>query len=72
MRLEGKIVVRDWIMEDLELYKFWNIGYHLWMDFDGPYYPKMDHFELNSMWITLPLLLKINGDLSPEKDWSLL
>jgi len=47
MRLEGKnIVVRDWIMEDLELYKFWNIGYHLWMDFDGPYYPKMDDFEL--------------------------
>ncbi len=47
MKLEGKnILVRDWIMDDLKLYKFWNTGYHLWMDFDGPYYPKMEDYEL--------------------------
>ena len=47
MILEGKnIVVRDWILEDLESYESWNSGHHLWMDYDGPYYPKMDKLEL--------------------------
>ncbi len=47
MILEGKnIVVRDWIIEDLKSFEYWNTGHHSWMDFDGPYYPKMDQFEL--------------------------
>lgn len=38
--------MRDWIMSDLEIYSHWNTGSHLWMDYNGPYYPKMDEKEL--------------------------
>ncbi len=42
LKLTGaQIVIRDWITEDFDSYRFWNSGHHSWMDYDGPYYPKM-------------------------------
>lgn len=35
-----QISIRDWKEEDAEKYRFWNTGKHLWMEYDGPYYPK--------------------------------
>jgi hypothetical protein len=42
MKLEVRnIRIRVWKKEDEILYWFWNTGNHLWMNYDGPYYPKM-------------------------------
>jgi len=39
MKVTGKkCVLRDWMSKDLETYRQYNIGHHLWMDFNGPYY----------------------------------
>ena len=45
---ENNIRIRDWKKEDEILYRFWNIGHHLWMNYDGPYYPKMTEEEVES------------------------
>ena len=47
--LKGEnIHLRDWKTEDLETYKYWNQGDQLWMQYDGPYYPKVspEHLDL--------------------------
>lgn len=47
MQLEGKrLKLRDWIEEDLEPFRHWNTGDHLWMEFNGPYYPRLNQMEL--------------------------
>jgi len=49
MMLEEKnIKLRGWKEEDETLYRFWNTGHHLWMNYDGPYYPKMTEKEVES------------------------
>lgn len=49
LKIEGKqIVLRDWKLGDLTLYKHWHTGHHPWMDFDGPYYPKYTPSELET------------------------
>jgi len=40
LRLDNPhITVRDWESKDFEHYRYWNTGHHLWMDYNGPYYP---------------------------------
>ncbi len=47
IKLEGKrITLRDWLSHDMGAYKIWNTGHHRWMDFNGPYYAKMNADEL--------------------------
>ncbi len=41
------IILRDWKVEDLALYKQWNVGHHRWMDFNGPYYQKPSIVEID-------------------------
>ena len=49
MKLEERnIRIRVWKKEDEILYRFWNTGNHLWMNYDGPYYPKMTEEEVES------------------------
>ncbi|MCB9232329.1 MAG: GNAT family N-acetyltransferase [Bacteroidia bacterium] len=40
--ISKKITLRDWEAVDLEEYRKWNTGSHVWMDFDGPYYPPLE------------------------------
>jgi len=38
---QGKTIqIRDWELDDLELFRFWNTGYHKFMGFNGPYYAR--------------------------------
>ncbi len=47
MEIQGKkIKLRDWQTRDIPVYRQWNIGHHTWMEFDGPYYPKMTEDEV--------------------------
>lgn len=47
MILKGeKVILRDWETSDIEIFQYWNTGKHKWMEFDGPYYPKMNTAEL--------------------------
>ncbi len=32
--------LRDWRLDDLDLYAFWSQPGHRWQDYDGPYFPK--------------------------------
>lgn len=41
-----EINLRDWQLKDLPFYQQFNTGHHAWMDFDGPYYDKMNEEEL--------------------------
>lgn len=42
IKLKGtRICLRDWQLGDLGRYEHWNTGHHAWMDYDGPYYPKL-------------------------------
>lgn len=40
--LGKKILLRDWIAEDFDLYRSWQFGNHLWKELDGPYYQSSD------------------------------
>lgn len=40
------VYLRDWKTKDLQLYKEYNTGHHEWMNYDGPYYPKLTPAEL--------------------------
>ncbi len=43
INIEGKqIRLRDWILNDLEAYQFWQLGEHAWKDWDGPYFQSTD------------------------------
>lgn len=43
LKIEGKhIRLRDWILDDLETYKFWQLGEHEWKNWDGPYFKSTD------------------------------
>ncbi|MGB0929993.1 MAG: GNAT family N-acetyltransferase [Chitinophagales bacterium] len=40
LQLQGnQIVLRDWIIEDLPIYKYWQTKDLEWKNWDGPYYP---------------------------------
>jgi len=43
---EKNIIIRDWGEADFECYKSWNVGYHKWMAFNGPYYPQKTKEEI--------------------------
>lgn len=43
---KSNIVLRDWKLKDVNLYRQFNTGHHQWMDFNGPYYPNMSPEEL--------------------------
>jgi len=47
MKQGNKIILRNWQQQDLERYKYWHIGKHSWMDYDGPYYEKPTIEETN-------------------------
>ncbi len=57
------VYLRDWETKDLNLYRDYNTGHHKWMDFDGPYYPKLTPSELENK--LEKLQQKINNN-----DWS--
>ena len=47
IKIEGlQIHLRDFILEDVPIYRKWNMGRHAWMDLDGPYYPKSSPDEM--------------------------
>jgi len=46
-----KIQLRDYELNDLEEYRKWLIGDHLWKKFNGPYYPKNSE-EATSEYLT--------------------
>ena len=48
MRQGNKIKLRDWELDDLIHYRHWNLGRHEWMDYDGPYYPKLTEEKLEA------------------------
>lgn len=63
MKLQGeKVVLRDWVKADLEKDKYWHTGEHLWMTFNGPYYP-LPALDIQEKW-RAERLLKIEKD-----DW---
>jgi RimJ/RimL family protein N-acetyltransferase len=42
IRIVGnRVAIRDWQLNDLETYAHWLQPWHLWQEFDGPYYPRM-------------------------------
>lgn len=47
LMLSGKkIMLRDWLEEDLEAWKYWHEGKKEWRKTDGPYFPDMSDREL--------------------------
>ncbi len=40
MKQESRVILRDWLVKDLDEYAFWNTGKRKWMDYDAPYYSK--------------------------------
>ncbi len=40
------VTLRDWRLEDLDVYAHWMAPGHRWQDFDGPYFPKPTPEEL--------------------------
>ncbi len=48
--IQGKqIILRDWLVEDLEEYAHWMKPGHQWQELDGPYYPKTKEAEIPDM-----------------------
>jgi len=47
IKLQGnRIHLRDWVVEDLLVYRKWLIGNHQWKKFDAPYYKKLNEEEI--------------------------
>lgn len=38
----SRIILRDWIEQDLEAYRHWQMGSHRWKELDAPYYRSSD------------------------------
>ena len=67
MKLIGsKVILRDFIFDDLEQFKFWNTGNKKWMEFDGPYYPKMTKAELENRITIIKDQIKLNSWSEPR------
>ncbi len=50
MRIEGgRIVLRDWRLDDLERFAFWLDPGQRWHTLDGPYYPKLPVDQIPEM-----------------------
>lgn len=47
--LGTQILLRDWIQEDLETYRHWQLGSHQWKELDGPYYVSSDEETLQRL-----------------------
>lgn len=68
MVLKGNnISIRDWQLQDLEKYRFYNTGKHLWMEFDGPYYPKANETELEKTINFIKQKLESNSWAAPRR-----
>ncbi len=64
---EGQTIrIRDWKLTDLKTYEYWNLGQHKWMEFDGPYYPKLSPKELEQTIAMLDQRIKEGNWLSPR------
>ncbi len=59
-----QIKLRDWVIEDLEVYKFWHIGQKKWMEYDGPYYQKPTIQEIENK------IIKIKERIS-HQNWQI-
>lgn len=49
LRLESvgsPVRLRDWRVDDLDLFTFWSQPGHLWQEYDGPYFPKPQAEEI--------------------------
>lgn len=67
---EGKqIKLRDWQLDDLEEYLFWNTGKKKWMDFDAPYYPRLTSREIRFNIKTYKRKIEKNNWKIPRSRW---
>jgi RimJ/RimL family protein N-acetyltransferase len=49
LRIEGqRIVLRDWQLDDLDVYRAWMQPSQRWQEFDGPYYPPLSPAKIDS------------------------
>ncbi|MGZ5279611.1 MAG: GNAT family N-acetyltransferase [Pseudobdellovibrionaceae bacterium] len=49
IQIQGqKVFIRDWLPQDLEIYKNWQMGAQEWKKFDAPYYQSDDQDFLKS------------------------
>ncbi len=49
MKLSGsKVQLRDFTEADLDLFRKWNSGHHKWMEFDAPYYARLNSNQLEN------------------------
>lgn len=63
MKIVGnKFQLRDWRLDDLPIFKQWNEGHHLWMDFNGPYYSVLSTERLGK-------LLKVYREKIISQQW---
>jgi putative hydrolase of HD superfamily len=67
MKQGKKIILRDWIEEDLATYAYWQTGEKNWMDYDAPYYPKLTTEKLQHRLIELKEQIKNKNWSSPRK-----
>ncbi|MCP4428152.1 MAG: GNAT family N-acetyltransferase, partial [Chloroflexi bacterium] len=50
VEINGKrIILRDWLLQDVDDYAHWQMPGHKWQDFDGPYYPRTKAEDIPSM-----------------------
>jgi len=50
VNISGKnILIRDWQLNDLERYAYWQQPGHKWQDFDGPYFPRLGADKIPTM-----------------------
>lgn len=59
------INLRQWILEDLPIYKKWHQGHHKWMDLDGPYYAKPNPEELGEALGNLKEMIETESWMDP-------
>jgi len=68
INLQGnQIYLRDWQLNDLQVYRKWLIGDHLWKKFNGPYYPKMDEAKANEYLSKIEKQIKENDFSTPRR-----
>jgi len=66
-RTSDQILIRDWELKDLDIFEFWNTGNHLWMKFDGPYYPKPSQKDLEKRFIMIKEHIIVGNWITPRK-----
>lgn len=61
LRIGNKVVLRNWIVEDLTEFRKWSTGHHSWMDLNGPYYPQLTLEELEQQLNAIQKIIRANS-----------